>query len=195
MKKSRIKWFLIVAIIVSLAFIIGCAKPPAKEIESAEKAVADAKLKEADQYSQDIFAKAEGALKKAKDLVTAKNYKEAKTAADEALSHAQQAVQAIEANKTKMKADAEQRLLDVQNSMNEVKSSVAQAIRKKAQINQQEIQGAIGKWEIELVSIKEHLQAGKIRLAFDQLTAMQEQVKSQKETVQGALEPKAAEKK
>ena len=195
MKRSRIKWFLIVATIVSLAFIVGCAKPPAKEIESAGKAIADAKLKEADLYSQDLFAKAEGALKKAMDLVAAKNYKDAKTAADEALSLAQQSVQAVEANKTKMKADSEQLVLDVQSSINELKTLAAQAVRKKAPINQQEIQNAIGKWEIELVSIKEHLHAGKIRLAFDQLTAIQEQARSQKETLQGALEVKAVEKK
>jgi len=194
-KRSRIKWFLIVATIVSLAFIVGCAKPPAKEIESAGKAIADAKLKEADLYSQDLFAKAEGALKKAMDLVAAKNYKDAKTAADEALSLAQQSVQAVEANKTKMKADSEQLVLDVQSSINELKTLAAQAVRKKAPINQQEIQNAIGKWEIELVSIKEHLHAGKIRLAFDQLTAIQEQARSQKETLQGALEVKAVEKK
>lgn len=79
--------------------------------------------------------------------------------------------------------------------MNELKSSVAQAIIKKSQINQQEIQGAIGKWEIDMVSIKEHLQSGKIRLAFDQLLSLQEQVKSQKETINAALEPKPIEKK
>lgn len=195
MKKSTVKWFLIVAIIVSMSFIIGCAKPPTSEIESAEKAIADAKVKEADQYVQDVFSKAEGALKKAKDMVAAKNYKDAKTEADQALIHAQKAVQAVEANKAKMKADAEQLVIDIQNSMNEVKISVTQAIRKKAQINQLEIQSAIGKWEIELVSIKENLQIGKVRLAFDQLTSLQEQVKSHKETINTALELKAPEKK
>lgn len=195
MNKGKVKWFLIIAIIISLAFIVGCAKPPTTEIETAEKAVADAKLKEADQYVQDIFLKAEGALKKAKDLVTAKNYKDAKIAADEALKHVQLAVQAVEANKAKMKVEAEQLLLDVQNSLGELKTSVAQALRKKSKINQQEIQSAIGKWEIEMVSIKEHLQAGKIRLAFDQLLSLHEQVKSQKETVNTALEPKPIEKK
>lgn len=195
MKKSKIKWFLIVSIIVAMSFIIGCAKPPTAEIETAEKAIADAKLKESDLYAQDLFSKAEGALRRAKDMVGAKNYKDAKTTAEEASVYAQQAVKAVEANKAKMKADAEQLVIDIQNSMNEVKTSVTQAIRKKAQINQMEIQGAIGKWEIELVSIKENLQIGKVRSAFDQLKSLQEQVKLQKETISAALEPKAAEKK
>lgn len=195
MKRCKVKLFLITAIIISLAFIIGCAKPPTNEIESAEKAIADAKLKEADQYVQDVFSKAESSLKKAKDLVATKNYKDAKTAADEALIHAQQAVKSVESNKSKMKADAEQLVIDIQSAMSEVKNSVAQAIKKKAKINQMEIQSAIGKWEIDLVSIKENLQIGKVRIAFDQLTSLQEQVKSHKETINAALEPKAAEKK
>ena len=194
MKKNRIKWLLIGVIMVLLAFIAGCAQPPTKEIDDATKAIADAKLKEADQYSQDIFAKAEGALKKAKDLVVAKNYKEAKTAAEEAINLAKQAVQAVEANKAKMKEEAEKIVLDVQSSMNELKSSVSQAIRKKAQINQQEIQGAIGKLEVELVSAKENLQAGKIRPAFDQLTSLQTEIESHKETVKTALGAKADKK-
>jgi hypothetical protein len=193
-KKNRIKWLLIAAIIVSLAFIAGCAQPPAKEIEDAAKAVADAKLKEADQYSQDIFAKAEGALKKAKDLVVAKNYKEAKTAAEGAINLAKQAAQAVEANKAKMKEEAEKMVLDIQSSINELKSSVSQAIRKKAQINQQEIQGAIGKLEVELVAAKENLQAGKIRPALDQLTSLQTEIESHKETVKAVLGAKSDKK-
>lgn len=195
MKKNWIKWSWVVAIIVSLAFTVGCAKPPTQEIEGAEKALADAKLKEADQYSQDIFAKAEGAFKKAKDMVVAKNYKEAKAAADEALSLAKQAAQAVEANKAKMKDEVDKLVLDVQSSMNELKSTVSQALRKKAKIDQQEIQEAIGKLEIELVAAKEHLQAGKIRPAFDQLKSINDQLKTLKEAVQVALEPKAVEKK
>lgn len=195
MKKIRFKLFLIVSIFALLAFIAGCAQPPTKEIEMAEKAISEAKQKEADQYSQDIFTKAEGAMKKAKDLVVAKNYKEALAAAQEALKLAQQAAQAVEANKAKMKDDAEKLVLDVQSSMNELKSAVTQAIRKKAQINQQEVQGTIGKLEIEFVAAKEQLQAGKIRPAFDQLKSITDQIKTLKETIQAALEPKTAEKK
>lgn len=182
--------------VVALSFVVlsGCAKPPTKEIEIADKAVAEAKQKEADLYVQDVFAKAEEALKKAKGFVVEKKYKEAKSAAAEALSLAQQSLAMIEPNKAKMKTDAEQILIDVQTSLGELKSSVAAAIKKKAPINREEIQGMIGKWEIDLVNIKDQLQSEKTRQAYDLLVSLQAQVKSQKEGIAAAMEPVSAKK-
>ncbi len=194
-ERRRYNKFLALIIIVSLALMIGCAQPPAKEIESAVKAVAEAKQKEADLYVQDLFSKAQTALKKAQDMVGAKNYTDAKNSAVEALGHAQKAIEMVEANKVKMKADAEQIILDVQSSLNDVKNSAVMAVKKKAQINKEEVQGAIGKCEMDLVSAKEQLQAGKIRQAYDQLLAVQEQIKVQKDHITAALEPKTADKK
>lgn len=193
-KNGVLSRVLMLAIVVSLS-IIGCAKPPAKEIESADKAIAEAKQKEADLYVQDVFLKAEEALKKAKSYVDEKKYKEAKASAEEALSLAQQSVAMIEPNKAKMRADAEQIILDVQNSLDELKSSVVKAIKKKAQIDREKIQGAIDRWEIDMVSIQEQMQAGKIRQAYDLLLAMQGEVKSQKESLAAVLEAKPAAKK
>lgn len=178
----------------SLALLGGCAKPPTEEMAAAEKAVADAKQKEADLYVQDVFAKAEGVLKNAKELVANKKYKEAKAAAEETAKLAQQAVALVETNKAKMKAEAEQMFKDVQAAMDEMKSSVSKAIKKKAQINREEIQGMIGKWEVDMVNIKEQHQAGKIRHAYDQLKSMMEQIKSQGESVAAALEAKTEKK-
>ncbi len=182
--------------VVALSFVVlsGCAKPPTKEIEIADKAVAEAKQKEADLYVQDVFAKAEEALKKAKGFVVEKKYKEAKSSAAEALSLAQQSLAMIEPNKAKMKTDAEQILIDVQTSLGELKSSVAAAIKKKAPINREEIQGMIGKWEIDLVNIKDQLQSEKTRQAYDLLVSLQAQVKSQKEGIAAAMEPASAKK-
>lgn len=182
--------------VVALSFVVlsGCAKPPTKEIEIADKAVAEAKQKEADLYVQDVFAKAEEALKKAKGFVVEKKYKEAKSSAAEALSLAQQSLAMIEPNKAKMKTDAEQTLIDVQTSLGELKSSVAAAIKKKAPINREEIQGMIGKWEIDLVNIKDQLQSEKTRQAYDLLVSLQAQVKSQKEGIAAAMEPASAKK-
>ncbi len=194
-ERRRYNKFLALIIIVSLALMIGCAQPPAKEIESAVKAVAEAKQKEADLYVQDLFSKAQTALKKAQDMVGSKNYTDAKNSAVEALGHAQKAIEMVEANKAKMKADAEQIILDVQSSLNDVKNSAVMAVKKKAQINKEEVQGAIGKCEMDLVSAKEQLQAGNIRQAYDQLLAVQEQIKVQKDNITAALEPKTADKK
>jgi vacuolar-type H+-ATPase subunit H len=184
-----------VSILAFSLVIIGCAKPPTMEIEKAEKAVAEAKQKEADLYAQDIFSKSEEALKKAKDFVGNNKYKEAKASAEESLGLAQQSITMIEPNKAKMKADAEQIVLDVQNSLNELKGTVVKATRKKAKINREEIEGAIGKFEIDMFSAKEQLQAGKIRQAYDQLVSGQQQVKSQKDSLDASLGITTAEKK
>ncbi len=178
----------------SLVFFAGCAKPPAQEIESADKAVAEAKLKEADLYVQDIFAKAEETLKRAKSHVDEKKYREAKALAEEALSIAQQATALIESKKEEMKADALQRITDVQKSLGELKSSVLEAFKKRKQIDREKIQGAIGGWEIDMVSVQEQMEAGKIRQAYDLLLSMQEQIRAQQEEMEVSAQTEAKKK-
>jgi hypothetical protein len=196
LKKKFLAVFLVSILAFSVSIITGCAKPPTKEVESAEKAIAEAKLKEADLYVQDVFMKAEDSLKNANDLIAAKKYKEAKKAAEDALSFAQQAIPMIDLNKTKMKTEADQMVQDNQGMLDELKSIVAKAPKKKSPINREEIQGMIGKWEVDMVSIKEQLEAQKIRQAYDQLKSMGEEIKTQKESVTAAMEQqKAAEKK
>lgn len=195
LKRKDINRILVLMVVLSFALLSGCAKPPTEEITKAETAVAEAKQKEADLYVQDVFAKAEESLKKAKDLVTAKKYKEAKEIAEETARIAQQSVSMVEANKAKMKEEAEQMVKDIQGAMAELKTSVAMAIKKKAQINREEIQGMIGKWEIDMVNIKDQIQTGKIRQAYDSLSSIKEQVKSQAEGIAAALEPETADKK
>lgn len=188
--------FLVLILVFSVSIITGCAKPPTKEVESAEKAIAEAKLKEADLYVQDVFMKAEDSLKNAKDLITLKKYKEAKKAAEDALSFAQQAIPMVDLSKAKMKAEAEQMVQDVQGALDELKSMVAKAPKKKSPINREEIQGMIGKWEVDMVNIKDQLEAQKIRQAYDQLKSMGDEIKAQKGSITAAMEQqKTAAKK
>jgi len=187
--------FLVSILVFSVTIITGCAKPPTKEVESAEKAIAEAKLKEADLYVQDVFMKAEDSLKQARDLVAVKKYEEAKKAAEDALSYAQQAIPMVDLNKAKMKTEAEQMVQDVQGAMDEMKSIVAKAPKKKSPINREEIQDMIGKWEVDMVSIKEQLGAQKIRQAYDQLKSMGEEIKARKESIVAAMEQQKVEAK
>lgn len=181
---------LVIVAVFTILSLVGCSKPPTQEIEAADKAVSDARQKEADLYAQDLYTKAEEALKSAKDLVAAQKYKEAKAAAESVLGLAQEAAGAVGANKEKMKVEAEEALVKIQNAMNELKTSVAKAIKKKVQIDREEVQGAIGKWEIELVTIKDQLQGGKVRQARDGLKEMEGQVGAKQESVMAAMEPK-----
>lgn len=192
LRKYNFAGFLV--IVLSFAILSGCAKPPTKEIESAEKAVIEAKQKEADLYAEDIFKKAEESLKKAKDFVAEKKYKDAKNAAEETINLAQQSVSMVEPNKVKMKDDSEQMVKDIRGALDDLKTLAAKAIKKKAAINREEIQSMIGKWEIDMVNIKEQIQAGKIRHAHDQLKSIKEQTKSQREGIAMLLETKAEKK-
>ena len=187
--------FLAVLLSLSIAILYGCAKPPTKEVENAEKAIAEAKQKEADLYVQDVFTKAQDALKNAKDLIAVKKYMEAKKAAEDAANLANQAILMVEPNKAKMKTEVEQMIPEVQGTMDELKSLVAKAIKKKAPINREEIQSSIGKWEIDMVNVKDQLRGGRIRQANDQLISMKEQMKMQRELLVAAAGQESVVKK
>lgn len=185
----------VLMVVLSLVLFIGCAKPPTAEMEKAEKAVAEAKGKEANLYAEEAFKKAEAALQNAKDLVGGKKYKEAKAAAEETTVLAGQSLADVEANKAKMKTEAEQIIVDIQKEMENLKGLTLAAAKKKAQINREEIQSALGKWELDLTASKDQLQGGKIREALNQLKAIGPQLKTQTDNVTAAMEAPPAEKK
>jgi len=194
MKQAVWKMGLIVCVF-ALSLIFACAKPPTQEIANAEKAIADAKAKEADMYVQDLFTKAQDEMKKAGEMVAAKKYDEAKTAAMEAAKIAQQAASLVEQNKQKMKEELEKMLPDVQKTLDDTKSLAAAAIKKKAVASKDELQSTIGKLELDMTGIKEQLQAGKIRQAGDLAKSLSEQVNAQKQSLTDAMaQPKAAKK-
>jgi hypothetical protein len=194
-RKGRSIGFIVFIVLVLASFMIGCAKPPTQEVEKAEKAIADAKQKEAHLYVQIEFQKAEEALKQSKELIAVKKYKEAKAAAEESSNRALMAISLVETNKTAMKEEAEKMVQEIQQSLFELKSLAAAAIKKKAAINKEEVQSVIGKYELDIVSVKDLLQELKISGAYDQLIALKEQVKGQKDGLTAVLEKKQEAKK
>lgn len=188
MSRRSLHIVLAVIAIFSLALFAGCSKPPTEEMAKAEKAVEEAKQKEAPVYVPDLFAKAEGSLQKAKDFVTGKKYKEAKQVAIETEALAQQAIAGIEAAKAAVKTEAEQAVQDVQKGIDDLKALVAAAEKKKAlKTIREEIQGVITQWEADFTAIKEKLQGQKIKEAGDELKAMKEQVAKKIEEATGRL--------
>jgi F0F1-type ATP synthase membrane subunit b/b' len=188
-REARLCGVLAVAVLVCIVLLAGCTKPPTEEIAKAEKALEGAKAKEADSYLEDGFKKAEAALKKAKDLLAQKEYKDAKTAAEEASSAAQLLSSQVEAAKAKMKTDAEQMLQEVKAQTNELKTLVADAVKRKVAINREEAQTLIGKNEVDLINVKVRLETGKVRQAYDDLKVMKSQTTTQKEKLTAALPP------
>jgi hypothetical protein len=189
-KKIVFNSFLILLFALSVSYITGCAKPPTQEMAKAEKAVEEAKQKEAHLYVPDIFKQAENLLKNAKDLVVNKNYKEAKKAAEETVQISQQAIAMIEQSKAKMKVEAEQLMEGVQKDLEEFKIMAAKAIKKKVFASSEDIQKAIGKLEIDLVNIKEKLQGGQVKQAYDDLKTAKEQLANQKQIVESKITEK-----
>ena len=171
----------LVIIILILVLLIGREKPPTQELENAERAVVEAKQKEADIYVPDVFSKAEESLKKAKDLMREKKYKEAKKAAEDTINLAKQAISQVEPNKSKMKAEAEQMISDIRKGIDELKSLIAKSSKRTTKRETKEIEDLIQKWEKDLANIGAMVEAQKIRQAYAQLTALNKEVSSKRD--------------
>lgn len=182
--------FLILLFALSVSYITGCAKPPTQEMAKAEKAVEEAKQKEAHLYVPDIFKQAEDSLKNAKDLVVNKSYKEAKKAAEDTIQISQQAISMIEQNKAKMKVEAVQLTESVHKDLEEFKTMAAKAIKKKVFASSEDTQKVIGKAEIDLVNVKEKLEGGLVKQAYDDLKTVKELLISQKQIVESKITEK-----
>jgi len=194
LKKLNHPIFAVLILMVSITIFSSCAKPPTEELAQAEKAIDEAKQKEADLYAQDLFLKAQDSLKKAKDLVTAKKYAEAKKAAEEAANFAKQAIPLVEQNKAKVKAESEQQVQDVQKALEELRAHVAKSGKLMAPNEAKSVNEMIKKWETDLASIKEMIQGQKAQEASDQLKAMKENILKQKERLTPLPPEKAKDK-
>jgi hypothetical protein len=185
--RPSIRIVFVIMFVLSFAVFTGCTKPPAEEMAKAEKALEEAKQKEAPVYVPDLFKKAEDSLKKAKDYIAAKKYKEAKPVAIETETLSRQAIAGIEAAKIKIKTEAEQIAQDVQKSIDDLKAMAASTEKnKKLAAAREEVQGTITKWEADLAAVKEKLQS-KTKEAGDALKAMKEEVDKKKEEATSLL--------
>jgi predicted nucleic acid-binding Zn-ribbon protein len=152
-------------------------------------------MKEADLYVQDDYTKAEDALKRAKALVLQKKYKEAKAAAEEAVASALQAISRVDMQRTKMGEEVDQMILEGKKFLEEIKTLAVSAIRKKAEVGREKMEAAIGKYELEMVEIKEQRQAMETRVASDRLASLHNAMNTLKEEITAAIEAKDAAKK
>jgi hypothetical protein len=168
--------------------VSGCAKPPTEDIINAEKAVDAAKEQEANYYAPDILSQAEASLKEAKDLVAAKKYDEAKKSAEEAKQLAIKAAALVGPNRELMKAEAQEMIQGIKKDMEELKSLAAEAVKKKISFNREEMQGMIGKWEIDMIGLEDKLQSDQVWLALNELKDLKGQVNAQKENIKALVE-------
>jgi hypothetical protein len=192
MSRRNLYIVFITMVVLSFTLLTGCAKPPTEEMAKAEKALEEAKQKEAPAYVPDLFKNAEESLKKAKDYITSKKYKEAKQAAIETETLARQAIAGIETAKAKIKAEAEQVAQDVGKGIDDLKAFAAGVEKKKAlAAAREEVKEILAKWEADFASIKEKLQS-KTKEAGEELKAMKEQIDKKKEEAAALLAPAPA---
>jgi predicted small lipoprotein YifL len=197
-RKETTMWKKICALIspllvlfLMIILLTGCGeKPPTQEISNAEKSISEAAQKEANIYAPDIFSKAEESLKMAKDLLAQKKYKEAKKAAEDAVALSQQAISQVEPGKSKMKAEIEQMVLDVQKGINEIKGLLAKSPGQLGPRERKETQELIKKWEKDMGNIKTMMQEQKMRQAHDQLMTLNTEVSSKRERLIASAEQK-----
>jgi alpha-galactosidase len=174
----------------------GCAKPPTEEMISAEKAIEEAKRKEADTYAQDIFANASDSLDKARELVSEKKYGEARKIALETTQIAKQAIAVAEFRKKKMKTEIGEMLQDIRATVEQLKQldAMNQAATGKGRAKWEELEGMLERWQTEITSLEDQIREQNIRAAHDGLKAMKEQVYAEKKKIDSSLSEKTGKR-
>lgn len=176
-----------VLVFLSVLFC-GCSKPPTQEIEHAEQTIALAKEKEADLYAEHLYSQAEDSLRDAKELMQRRKHKDARRTAQEAVNFALQAISLVEQNKREMGEETERLILESEKFLDELKMLAARAIKRNASIQRGEILSAIGKYEIDMLEIKEQFRTQNIRQAYNQVSTTMTDMKHKKESIQHATE-------
>ena len=195
LNRGRFIGFLAIVAVFSFVVFTGCAKPPTEEMAKAEKAIMDAVQKEAPTYVPELMKKAEDALKKAKDLVVAKKYKEALPVVVEAETLAKKAAAGVAEAKAKMKKDAEPVVQEIEGTIGEVKTGIeglANTKNKAAAAARDEVQAMVTEWETKFNAVKEKLGGEKIKEAVEELTAVKDEIAAKKEEVMTKLTPPPA---
>jgi len=163
----------------------GCAKPPTEEMISAEKAIEEAKRREADIYAPDIFTNASDSLEKARELLSEKKYGEAGKIATETTQIAKQSIAVAEFHKRKMKTEIGEMLQDIRAKVEQLKQldAMNHAATGKGRAKWEELEGMLERWETELTSLEDQVREQNIRAAYDGLKTLKEQVYAEKKTI------------
>ena len=173
---------------VFLVLFCGCSKPPTQEIENAEQTIALANEKEADLYVGHLYSQAENSLGQAKSQMQENKHKEARKAAQEAVNLALQAISQVEQNKNKMGEETERLIIESEKFLEELKILAARAMKSNVAIEREALLSAIGKYELDMLEIKEQFRTQNIRQAYNQVSKTMTSMKQNKETIQHAFD-------
>jgi hypothetical protein len=104
-----------------------CADPPDKEMQQAQGAIDVARAAGADQYARDEFVAAEDALKRAREAVDQRDYRQALNNALDARERAQTAAKETVNKKATARVDAEKAIADATAALAESRGKLKAA--------------------------------------------------------------------
>jgi hypothetical protein len=125
------KFHVFAVILIIIALIVGCAKPPEQEMASAKAAVDSAKSVEADRYAPDLFGQAKTKLNAGLAEVDKKNYDEARTLLVDAKATAKSAADAVPGKKEEIKSQTLSLLEQVPAAVEQAQKAWKKAPRGK----------------------------------------------------------------
>ena len=198
MLRNSLTSYIVCALILGvflLGTMTGCTKPPTQAMVKAEKALDDARKKEADIYAPETYILAQESFEKAKKLIGMKDYQEAKKAAEKTVNLAGESVALVDPGKRKMKEETNSILRQIEVEMKIFKILAAKAVRKKVYSTREALESAIGKSEIDIENVKEKLEREKIKDVKDAASLILAQVKQRNLDVHAALTGKGKGRK
>ena len=115
-------------------------------------------------------------------------YKDALKTAQEASALALQAISQVEQSKKEMGEETERLILESEKFLEELKILAARAIKSNLSIEREEILSSIGKYEIDMLEIKEQFRTQNIRHAYNQVSNTMTNMQDKKAAIQHALD-------
>jgi hypothetical protein len=191
------KTWLILACVVAIVAIAGCAKPPAEQIEQAKQAVQDAQAADAATYAPQDLSAAEDAQKRLdaelklqeEKFALFRSYKQATTLAAEVKSAGEQASAAAADGKEKAKQEATQQIADTQALLDEVRALLAKAPRGKgSEADIAAMSADLDAVGAALAEANASLQSGDYRDAQNKAAAARSSVEQVKTDIETAIE-------
>jgi hypothetical protein len=123
----RLRRVFISLAVVAASVCTACTDPPEKEMQQAQGAIDAARAAGADQFARDEFVAAEDALKRARDAVDQRDYRQALNNALDARERAQTAAKETVNKKATARADAEKAIADASAALAESRGKLKAA--------------------------------------------------------------------
>lgn len=157
-------WVCALSVVV---FLLGaCAKPPVREMSQAQRDLDEARAKGADTYASELYLKAEGSFKEAKNLVAERSYEKARKLAETVSTLALQASVMAETKKSSLKEETERIITEGEKGINAIKAWIPpRNMKRRFEKLRISLGAELQTWETDLGRIKARLTEEKIQEA------------------------------